>query len=42
MGSPFINKIRSFLKEKDLIYFMIAVYVGTILNNFLSSFDLSG
>jgi large-conductance mechanosensitive channel len=41
MGSPFINKIRSFLKEKDLIYFMIAVYVGTILNNFLSSFTNS-
>lgn len=41
MGKTFIDKMRSFLKEKDLIYFMIAVYIGTILNDFLSSFTNS-
>lgn len=41
MRKTFIDKMRSFLKEKDLIYFMIAVYIGTILNDFLSSFTNS-
>ena len=33
----FAKNIIDFLKEKDLIYIMVAVYIGTILNNFLSS-----
>ena len=41
MGKLFITKLKEFLKEKDLIYFMIAVYVGTLLNDFLSSFTNS-
>ncbi len=32
-----INRFRNFLIEKDLIYFMIAVYAGTVLQRFLES-----
>jgi len=31
------NRLRNFLIEKDLIYFMIAVYAGTVLQRFLES-----
>jgi len=41
MGKAFYEKIRVFLKEKDLIYFMIAVYIGTLLNEFLTTFTSS-
>ena len=33
--------MRNFLKEGDLIYYMIAVYTGTVLNNFLTAFSKS-
>ena len=32
-----VNRFRNFLIEKDLIYFMIAVYAGTVLQRFLES-----
>ena len=41
MSKSIFQKMRSFLIERDLIYFMIAVYAGTILNDFLSSFTNS-
>ncbi len=37
----FFNRFRKFLIEKDLIYFMIAVYTGTVLQRFLESFTKS-
>ena len=41
MKGSLLGNIIGFLKEKDLIYIMVAVYIGTILNNFLSSFTNS-
>jgi large-conductance mechanosensitive channel len=35
------NRLRNFLIEKDLIYFMIAVYAGTVLQRFFESFTSS-
>ena len=40
-GKTFVNRIREFMKERDLIYLMIAVYIGTILNKFLTTFTNS-
>jgi large-conductance mechanosensitive channel len=37
----FITRLRNFLIEKDLIYIMIAVYVGTVLQKFLETFTKS-
>ena len=39
--SAFANLMRQFLKEGDLIYYMIAVYTGTVLNDFLSKMSKS-
>ena len=41
MGKSFVNRIRKFMKERDLIYLTIAVYIGTILNKFLTTFTNS-
>lgn len=41
MKGSLLGNIINFLREKDLIYIMVAVYIGTILNNFLSSFTNS-
>lgn len=40
-NGKFINRLRFFLIEKDLIYIMIAVYVGTVLHKFLETFTES-
>ena len=39
--SSFATLMRQFLKEGDLIYYMIAVYTGTVLNDFLSKMSSS-
>ena len=39
--TAFANLMRQFLKEGDLIYYMIAVYTGTVLNDFLSKMSSS-
>ena len=39
--SAFASLMRQFLKEGDLIYYMIAVYTGTVLNDFLSKMSSS-
>lgn len=40
-ATEMLNQLRNFLKEGDLIYYMIAVYTGTVLNNFLTAFSKS-
>ena len=41
MGKTFVDRLREFMKERDLIYLMVAVYIGTILNKFLTTFTNS-
>lgn len=41
MGKTFVDRLREFMKDRDLIYLMIAVYIGTILNKFLTTFTNS-
>ena len=41
MGNTFVDKMRKFMKEGDLIYLLVAVYIGTILNKFLTTFTNS-